>query len=121
MKRILLIFIILFSFTVNSFSKIVFIDVNLILNTSDVGKALKKYIKQVSNEHSIDFNRIEKNLVTKEQELIAQQNIIDKSEFEKKLSDLSEEINKYRSKTFILPEENYLNFKESGKIPDFLK
>ena len=30
-------------------------------------------------------------------------------------------INKYISKTFILPEENYLNFKESGKIPDFLK
>ncbi len=32
----------------------------------------------------------------------------------------TKEKNKYRSKTFLLPEENYLNFKESGKIPDFL-
>ena len=29
------------------------------------------------------------------------------------------EKNKYKSKTYP-PEENYLNFKESGKIPDFL-
>jgi superfamily II DNA/RNA helicase len=27
---------------------------------------------------------------------------------------------KNKSKTFLLPQENYLNFKESGKIPDFL-
>ena len=28
--------------------------------------------------------------------------------------------NKKKSKPILLPEENYLNFKESGKIPDFL-
>ena len=28
--------------------------------------------------------------------------------------------NKNKSKPILLPEENYLNFKESGKIPDFL-
>ena len=31
----------------------------------------------------------------------------------------TKEKNKYKSKT-LLPEENYSNFKESGKIPDFL-
>ena len=97
MKFFFLIFLLINSFTLNSYSQIVYIDVNFILNTSEVGKSLNKYIKELSNEYSIDYSKIEKNLVQKEKELVAQQNIIDKSEFEKKLSNLSKEINKYRS------------------------
>ena len=97
MKFFFLIFLLINSFTLNSYSQIVYIDINFILNTSEVGKSLNKYIKELSNEYSIDYSKIEKNLVQKEKELIAQQNIIDKSEFEKKLSNLSKEINKYRS------------------------
>ena len=93
MKILFSILIIYFSFSFNSHSKIAYIDMNFILNTSQVGKELNKYIKEISNEYSIDQKQIEKNLIQKEKELIAQQNIIDKSEFEKKLSMLSKEIN----------------------------
>ena len=97
MKILFSILIIFFSFSVNSYSKIAYIDMNFILNSSQVGKELNKYIKEISDEYSIDQMQIEKNLIKKEKELIAQQNIIDKSEFEKKLSILSKEINQYRS------------------------
>ncbi len=97
MKIFFSILIIFLSFTINSYSQIAYIDMNFILNTSQVGKELNKYIKEISNKYSIDQKQIEKNLIQKEKELIAQQNIIDKSEFEKKLSTLSKEINQYRS------------------------
>ena len=97
MKILFSILIIYFSFSFNSYSKIAYIDMNFILNSSQVGKELNKYIKEISDEYSIDQKQIEKNLIKKEKELIAQQNIIDKSEFEKKLSILSKEINQYRS------------------------
>ena len=97
MKILFSILIIFFSFSVNSYSKIAYIDMNFILNSSQVGKELNKYIREISDEYSIDQKQIEKNLIKKEKELIAQQNIIDKSEFEKKLSILSKEINQYRS------------------------
>lgn len=107
MKISFSILIIILSFSVNSYSQIAYIDMKFILNTSQVGKELNKYIKQISNEYSIDQKKIEKNLIQKEKELIAQQNIIDKSEFEKKLSILSKEINQYRSDKKI--SQNFLN------------
>ena len=70
---------------------------NFVLSTSKAGKALNKYINEIRDEYLINYKQIEKNLIQKEQKLIAQQNILDKSEFEKKLSKLSIEINKYRS------------------------
>ena len=91
------ILIFFFSFSVYSYSQIAYIDLNFILNSSQVGKELNKYIREISDEYSIDQKQIEKNLIKKEKELIAQQNIIDKSEFEKKLSILSKEINQYRT------------------------
>ena len=105
------------SFNVNSFSQISYIDINFILNTSEVGKELNKYIDEVSKEHSINYNKIEKNLIKKEQELVAQQNIIEKNEFEKKLSNLSKEINKYRSdKKLSMEALNKLKLKNTKKI-----
>ena len=79
MKIFFSILIIFLSFTINSYSQIAYIDMNFILNTSQVGKELNKYIKEISNKYSIDQKQIEKNLIQKEKELIAQQNIIDKS------------------------------------------
>ena len=97
MKRFFLSLIILIFFSVNSYSQITYIDINFILNTSEVGKSLNKYIKDTSNKYLIDYNEIENNLIKKEKELVAQQNIIEKNEFKIKLSNLSKEINKYRS------------------------
>ena len=105
------------SFNANSFSQISYIDINFILNTSEVGKELNKYIDEVSKEYSINYNKIEKNLIKKEQELVAQQNIIEKNEFEKKLSNLSKEINKYRSDKKLSKESlNKLKLKNTKKI-----
>ena len=97
MKKFLFIFFFFSSINSNAYSQIAYIDINFILNKSEVGKLLNKHIKSISEKDSLNYNKIEKELIEKEQKLIAQQNIIDKSEFEIKLSKLSKEVNKYRS------------------------
>ena len=74
----------------------VFIDINFILNTSNVGKLLNNHIQNINNENLATYKVQEDKLVEKEKLLIAQKNILDKNEFDKKLKALSKEIQKYR-------------------------
>ena len=77
-------------------AEIAFIDINHILNTSEIGKSLNKQIKKITEENSIKFKDLENELVKKEKSLVSQQNILDKNEFQKKLNNLSIEVKKYR-------------------------
>ena len=121
MKIFFSVIILFISFTVNSYSQIAYIDINFILNTSQVGKSLNKYITEIRDEYSINQNQIEKNLIKKDKELMAQKNIIDKSEFEKKLSILSKEINQYRAdKKRSQDSLNTIKLKNTKKILEFL-
>ena len=97
MKNYLLgIFFFLFS-SFYSYAQIVYIDVNSILNNSDVGKSLNTYIKEISDKNSISYKEIEEKFLRKEKELLAQKNILEESEFNKKFEKLSKEVNIYRS------------------------
>ena len=97
MKNYLLgIFFFLFS-SFYSYAQIVYIDVNSILNNSEVGKSLNTYIKEISDKNSISYKEIEEQFLRKEKELLAQKNILEESEFNKKFEKLSKEVNIYRS------------------------
>ena len=105
MKKKILIFILLSSISFNSKAEIAFIDINFILNSSEVGKNLNTYIENIKNKNSLKYEKIETELVQKEQSLIAQQNILDKDEFQKKLKTLTSEVQEYRSNRKISLEE----------------
>ncbi len=81
----------------NSYGQIAYIDINFILNNSDVGMSLNNHLKNINDDYLIKFDKIEKDLINKEKSLLSQQNIIEKNEFEKKVKNLSNEINKYKS------------------------
>ena len=116
MKKLLFFFIFI-SFYSNANSQIAYIDMNFILNKSDVGISLNNHIKEISNGYLTNFNKIKKNLVEKEKALIAQQNIIKKDEFELKVSNLSKEINKFRSDKKISEENlNKIKLDNTKKI-----
>ena len=97
MKIIFIFFLILNFFTIDSKAQIVYIDMNQILNSSEVGKFLNSHIIKIKNENVEKYNKIQDNLIKSEKLLIAQQNILDKNEFNKKLSILATEVEKYRS------------------------
>ena len=97
MKKIIFLFIIFNFLTLNSKAQIAYIDINLILNTSKVGKSLNLFIKKIENEDLTKYKLIENDLLKKEKELISQQNILKKEQFQRKLTKLSTEVQKYRS------------------------
>ena len=91
----IIIFFLKFSFAFGQVS-VVYIDINFILNNSLAGKSLKENINFIQNDHLEKFNKIEKDLITKENNLNSKKNIIEKKEFEKKIMDLKNDIKNYR-------------------------
>tara|TARA_S200000501_G_C20441885_1_gene576951 strand:- start:22 stop:531 length:510 start_codon:yes stop_codon:yes gene_type:complete len=117
MKKKILIFILLNILTLNSKAEIVYIDINFILNSSDVGKNLNTYLETVKNQNLLKYEEIENDLVNKEKSLIAQQNILDKEQFQKKLKKLTSEVQKYRSdKKVSLEELNNIKINKTKEI-----
>ena len=96
MKNIFILIIIFNLFPSNLRAEIAYIDISFILNNSNVGKSLNIHINKIKNVNSTKYKDIEDDLIKKEKTLIAQQNIIDKDDFENKLKLLAEEIKKYR-------------------------
>ena len=117
MKKKILIFILLNILTLNSKAEIVYIDINFILNSSEVGKNLNTYLEKIKNKNSLKYEKIESDLVNKEKSLIAQQNILDKEQFQKKLKKLTSEVQKYRSdKKVSLEELNKIKINKTKEI-----
>ena len=97
MKKFYFYFLIFIIFPLNAFAKIAYIDLNLILNKSDVGKFVNEHIDKIKNENYSKYKEKENKLIEKEQLLISQKNILNEDEFKKKIVILTEEVKKYRS------------------------
>ena len=123
MNKVYLIFIsLLLSLnTTNAYSKIVYIDINLILNKSEIGEKLNNHLQEINNQNIQKFKKIEEDLIIKEELLLSQKNILEKKEFEKRLSVLSQKIQDYRSKKKVIIEElNQIKIINTKKILEIL-
>lgn len=97
MKKIIFSIFILINFiSLNVKAEIAYIDINFLINSSDVGKFLNSQIEIKKKEYEEKHNKIESDLRKKEKTLSSQKNILDKNEFEKKLMTLRKEIQEYR-------------------------
>ena len=120
------IFLIFFLFNTNILTsivkaEIVYIDINYVLNSSEVGKSLNKFINQINKKNTAEYKLIEDKLKNKEQNLIAQQNIIEKDEFEKQFNILSKEVQKYMSeKKSSIDKINNIKIENTKKILKYL-
>ena len=117
MKKIIFFFIFFCTFIQIVKAEIVYIDINSILNKSDVGKSLNDFLEKIENKDLEKYKLIEAQLIKKEKELIAQQNILVKDEFQKKLASLTTEVQKYRSdKKTSLDELNKVKIEKTKEI-----
>ena len=117
MKKIIFFFVLLNIIPLNTKAEIAYIDINLILNTSEVGKSLNAYLETIKNEDLEKYKIIESDLINKEKGLIAQQNILAKDEFQKKLNILTTEVQEYRSnKRTSMDELNKLKIEKTKEI-----
>ncbi len=113
--------ILLFNLQTSIKAEIAYIDINFILNKSDVGIYLNKYIQEINNKNLSHYQDRENELLNKEKLLVAQQNILEKSEFDKKLKSLSKEIQEYRAERKKNTDEiNQIKINNSKKILNLL-
>ena len=117
MKKIISVISFFLIFSSYSKADIAYIDINLILNKSLVGTFLNNHLQKINNKNLKKYEKIEDELIKKEKTLLAQQNILSKDEFQKKLQILSDEVKKYREdKKNSLDELNKIKIENTKEI-----
>ena len=100
MKKILIsiLFFILLIVPTYSYSseKIVYLDVEKIMQESIAGKSIVAQLKKKREATISKFKKKEKEIIEKEKKLISQKNVLSKEEFEKKIKDLRGDISNYQ-------------------------
>ena len=94
-----LISILLFAFFLvpgYSSEKIVYLDVEKIMQDSIAGKSIIAQLKKKRDSSISKFKKKEKEIVDKEKKLISQKNVLSKEEFEKKLKNLRNDVSNYQ-------------------------
>ncbi len=87
---------VLLTVPVYSSEKIVYLDVEKIMQQSIAGKSIIEQLKKKREVSISKFKKKEKDIIDKEKKLIAQKNVLNKEEFEKKIIELRKEISNYQ-------------------------
>ena len=102
-KLISILIFLLVSLPTYSSEKVVYLDVEKIMQNSVAGKSIIAQLKSKRDSSISKFKKKEKDIIEKEKKLISQKNVLSKEEFGKKIKDLRNEISNYqkdRSKSF---------------------
>ena len=86
-------------------NKIAFIDIDKIINESEFGKKTYKNIDNNFEKENKKLLELEKSLVSKEQEILKQKNILSEDELNKKITNLKKEINDFKKKRNLINEK----------------
>ena len=78
--------------------RIVYIDIEYIINNSTAGKQINEHLDNIKNSKIDEFKSIEKNLKDKEKNLLAKKNIIDEYKFKSEISAIKQELKSYNDK-----------------------
>ena len=96
MKILFSLFLVLFLINpVLSEQKIAIINMDKVISTSNLGISILKQLNDVKNKNSNFLKKEEKKFQEKEAKLIAQKNILSKTDFQNKLNELKLEIKNY--------------------------
>ncbi len=89
-------FVLIIFFSCNSLLsneiKIVYVDIDKILNQSIAGKKIQKQLEQFNKKNISKYKKTEAQLVEDEAKIIKQKNILPKEEFQKKIKELQKNI-----------------------------
>ena len=102
-KLISILIFLLVSVPSYSSEKIVYLDIEKIMQSSIAGKSIVTQLKSKRESSMSKFKKKEKDIIEKEKKLISQKNVLSKEEFGKNIKDLRDEIinfQKDRNKAF---------------------
>ena len=111
------IFFILFSQNVFAENKIVFIEIDILMKNSNIGKLSLKKLEELNNKNVNLLKVNEKELKEKENTLLQKKNIISKEEFENEIKILKIQINEFKTnKDNMVKDFNTLKVKELNTV-----
>ena len=90
--------LLLFSNFVKAEQKIVYIDINFVMNNSLAGKSVKIKLDKMNKSNTEKFKKIEVNLKTKESKIVSQKKILNENEYIKKVDSFKIEVNDFNLK-----------------------
>ena len=102
-KLISILIFLLVSVSSYSSERVVYLDVEKIMQNSNAGKSIVAKLKSKRESSISKFKKKEKDIIEKEKKLISQKNVLSKEEFGKNIKDLRDEIiefQKDRNKAF---------------------
>ena len=124
MKKILFLFFIstFFFFKTNLLyanNNIAFIDLDLVLKKTIIGKLLLNDLEVINNKNIEELKNKEKELKNDEEEIKKKQNVISQEQFDLEVKNLQDKVSKYR----VLKNEmvKSLDEKKKEKLSDFFK
>ena len=81
----------------NSFSKIVYIDLNKIMLDSDAVKSINIQIKSIEKKLFESFKKREDELRDKETKIVNQKNLLNEKKYKKKILSLKKDLDTYNN------------------------
>ena len=97
MKKIFfIIFFLTFSTNIFAQDKIVYLDVNRLLNESEAGKYLNSELNKINNSNIEEFKKIETTIKSEEENILKQKNILKNEEFNSKVDELRDKYKSYQ-------------------------
>ena len=119
MRKTFFYYIVFFFIIINpSFSQVVYIDINKVLNESVAGKKAIELLEQEIKTKNKKFAKIEKKLINEEKKIIAQKNVLSEEDYKQKIVNLRNKVKDYNlSKN---TELNKLNEKKNSLTTKFM-
>ena len=96
MKKIIFLFVLLFYSTTSHADKIVYLDVQYIIDNSNLGKFYKNKIEQMKSEGKSKIQPQENEIKKMENEIKNKQNILKKEEIDNKIKILNKKLKEYQ-------------------------
>jgi len=97
-KFLIIFYILLCAFPIQANEKVYYLDLNFLMNNSLAGKSLSKKLKNKNEKNIVTFKKIEKDLVEEESKIIAQKNILNDDEFNKKIVSFKKKVSDFNNK-----------------------
>jgi len=108
--------IIFYSFTAIADEKIAYLDIDKIINNSNIGKSILLDLEKEQKIFLEKFKNIEKKLKEQEKEILSQKNLLRAEKYKEKVDVLKKKINSYNNEKLITLKEFNKKKKELTKL-----
>ena len=90
--------IISFILTINAYSneKIVYVDMNSLINSSKAGTSINNQMKKILDKNNSEYQSLEKKLLQEEKDLLNKKNVLDPDKYKDEVNIFKNKINKFK-------------------------